>query len=405
MINKTPPKGMRDFLPNEVQFRSQLLDTIKSVYERYGFLQIETPCVEDLSLLLSKQGGDNEKLIYKILKRGEKLERAEGELADLGLRFDLTLPLARYYANNIGELPPVVKAMHLGNVFRAERNQRGRFRQLYQCDIDIINEPSILAEVELLNATRSALTAVGLGNCTIKINDRRILKSLVDYCGFLPQSQVKVFITLDKLDKIGIQAVKDELLVDNSIDAVNKLTSTLDVIINSQDSLNQCKLLLQGMCDEAFDSIQSIIDATGTVFDITLVRGMNYYTGTIFEAYTAEESFAIAGGGRYDCLIEKISGVHTCACGFSIGFERIAMILQEKSPLQPEQMSAIIVDRQDLDNLTNIMQLASECRRRQPCSIFSRNKNVGYQIQSLRKAGYTTIYFYDRQGYLRDSEK
>ena len=213
MLIKTPPKGMRDILPADLKLRQQILDVITKIYNSYGFTQIETPCVEDINTLTSKQGGDNEKLIFKILKRGEKLENASADnICDLGLRYDLTVPLSRYYANNSGNLPNVFKAIQIGNVWRAERPQKGRFRQFVQCDIDIIGEESHLAEAELISATTTALNALGLDGFTVKINDRRILKGLAQKAGFAEEDFDKVFIALDKLDKIGFDGVVGELV-------------------------------------------------------------------------------------------------------------------------------------------------------------------------------------------------
>lgn len=233
MFDKTPPKGMRDILPEDLLLREKILDTIKKVYRSYGFTGIETPCVEDLGLLTSKQGGDNEKLIFKILKRGEKLENAcDGDLCDLGLRYDLTVPLTRYYANNCGKLPSVFKAMQMGSVWRAERPQKGRFRQFVQCDIDIINEESFLAETELILATGEALERLGLSDFCIRINDRRLLKALVVGCGFDESSFDKVFITLDKLDKIGVDGVENELAESFDRQSAQKLVKTVESLNN-----------------------------------------------------------------------------------------------------------------------------------------------------------------------------
>ena len=208
MLSKSPAKGMRDFLPKEFALRQQVLAIIQQTYESYGFSRIETPVVENIDLLTSKQGGDNEKLIFKILKRGEKLQTAaEDALCDLGLRYDLTVPLARFYANNVGQLPSVFKAMQMDSVYRADRPQRGRYRQFVQCDIDIIGEPANIAETELITATANALANLGFNGLTVRLSDRRLLNAVADKCGFDEKQKPSVFIALDKLDKIGVTGV------------------------------------------------------------------------------------------------------------------------------------------------------------------------------------------------------
>ncbi len=396
MISKLPPKGMRDFLPQRVEERQALLFKIRQAYSNYGFCEIETPIIEDLSFLLSKQGGENEKLIYKILKRGEKFEKAsQDDLCDLGLRFDLTLPLARYYANNISALPPVAKIMHIGSVFRADRPQKGRFRQFVQCDIDILNEPSILAEVELIAATKSALNAIGLSDFTVLINDRRILKSLAKYAGFEESQWEKVFIELDKLDKIGIESVKEELLSSLPKESVEKFFGAALAIKNSSNPLNEAQKVLDTEGCEAAQSLQNIIDATSARFDVTLVRGMNYYTGTIFEIYCGGVPYALAGGGRYDKLIEKISGTPTPACGFSIGFERITELLEGKIQVQKLPRTAFIVDKKFLGDIKNIMRSIEDYRSEGVCSLFVKAKNFAFQVKELKEKGYGFIKVYD----------
>lgn len=396
MISKLPPKGMRDFLPYRVEARQELMAKIKEAYSNFGFYEIETPVIEDLSLLLSKQGGDNEKLIYKILKRGEKLEKASQEdLCDLGLRFDLTLPLARYYANNISSLPPVVKAMHIGSVFRADRPQKGRFRQFVQCDIDVINEPSFLAEVELICATKSALQAIGLSDFTVLINDRRILKALASYAQFEESDWEKVFIEFDKLDKIGIEGVKKELLTFLPAEKIERFFEATFAIKNSNNPLLEVQKILGGEGADAAQNLNKIIEATNARFEATLVRGMNYYTGTIFEIYCGQVPYALAGGGRYDKLIEKISGVATPACGFSIGFERIAELLEDKIKIERKTRTAFIVEKKHLDDIKNIMQSIESYRANSACSLFVKAKNFAYQAKELKEKGYDFIKVYD----------
>ncbi len=407
MFDKTPPKGMRDILPEDLLLREKILDTIKKVYRSYGFTGIETPCVEDLGLLTSKQGGDNEKLIFKILKRGEKLENAcDGDLCDLGLRYDLTVPLTRYYANNCGKLPSVFKAMQMGSVWRAERPQKGRFRQFVQCDIDIINEESFLAETELILATGEALERLGLSDFCIRINDRRLLKALVVGCGFDESSFDKVFITLDKLDKIGVDGVENELAESFDRQSAQKLVKTVESL-NNGDSCEALEKVCE-LCPEAGESLKSIF---GTVkaagfdkvrLDPSLVRGMNYYTGTIFEISYGDYGISIGGGGRYDELLGKLLGGKVCACGFSIGFERIFNILKDKGMTvgdacvktvylvekntSPAALAALFADASQKRSEGNI------------CLVLKKIKNFGFQLNTLKQAGYSEFFLCSEQG-------
>ena len=206
---------MKDILPTEMQLRDYVISVIKDTYGKFGFTSIETPCVENIANLTNKQGGDNEKLIFKIMKRGEKLNlenaKEEADLVDGGLRYDLTVPLVRFYSNNASQLPTPFKALQMGNVWRADRPQRGRYRQFMQCDIDILGEPSNLAEIELILATTTTLGKLGFRNFQIRINERRILKAMAAYSGFPEESFDTVFIILDKMDKIGLDGVAAEL--------------------------------------------------------------------------------------------------------------------------------------------------------------------------------------------------
>lgn len=401
MFNKTPPKGMRDFLPEELRFRNETLAKIKNTYAQYGFNEIETPCVDDINLLLSKQGGDNEKLIYKILKRGEKLENAStDQLCDLGLRFDLTVPLARYCANNAGVLPSVFKSMQIGNVFRAERPQKGRFRQFIQCDIDIIGEESIFAEIDLICATIDALKSVGLHGFTVEINDRRILKNFASVCGFDENAYEKAFIALDKLDKIGIDGVVNELKSFASDEIVDKFVALINSI-SGTNALSQCKKAINNAeIDDITSQLDKIINTTKTLtnenveFNISLVRGMNYYTGTIFEVKVDGVNYSVAGGGRYDQLLGKITGNNVPACGFSIGFERIIGLLTENGQKATNTNSiAIVVPKEELDNVMEVYNLAKDFRANSNnCSVFKKMKNFAYQLKNLTDLGYGEIY-------------
>lgn len=411
MLVKTPPKGMRDILPRDLALRQRIMDIIKDVYTSYGFTQIETPCVEDIKNLTSKQGGDNEKLIFKILKRGEKLENATAdELCDLGLRYDLTVPLSRYYANNAGSLPNVFKAIQIGNVWRAERPQKGRFRQFVQCDIDIIGEAGCMAEAELISATTTALGKLGLSGFTVKINDRRILKGLAVKAGFAEEDFDKVFVSLDKLDKIGADGVRDELVSlgfgsDNAaalIDAAAGISAT---------GLDGAEKVLGGVVERrVFDDLRSIIAVNSNggfnmKFDCALVRGMNYYTGPIFEVAVDGYGVSVAGGGRYDNMLGRFLGRDVPACGFSIGFERIFSILKEKGFAEGEHkaMTAYVVDgRCGAQTLADVFAMAAERRKKgEICLVTKRIKNFGYLLEQLRESGYSEVYQVNEKGEIR----
>ena len=295
-LGTTPPRGMRDVLPPEVELRDAATQQILAVYRSFGFRRIETPALESLRLLASSDGGDNEKLIFKVLKRGEELHaalRTGGELADLGLRFDLTVPLARYYAENHAKLPDPLKAIQIGPVWRAERPQKGRFRQFTQCDIDTLGQGSGIVEVELMLATCEALARLGLGDLIVRINDRRVLGLIARHCGFDEASQAGFFIVFDKLDKLGAEGVLAELRqAGYDAAAIERFERLLPTLQKGEPSLEALRASLgAGEAGEAFEALAWIIRAAGgempaatrVQFDPTLVRGMGYYTGTIFE--------------------------------------------------------------------------------------------------------------------------
>lgn len=317
----TAPRGMRDFLPAQSIPRQELIAKISASYLSRGFQSIETPLLEDLDRLLSGQGGDNEKLVFKVQKRGDELERAVAngeELADLGLRFDLTVPLTRYYASNHAKLPRVFKAMQIGPVFRAERPQKGRYRQFMQCDIDIIGDDSVSAEAELVIASLAALQSIGLSGATIRINHRDLLKSNIEALGIADSDALAAMIVIDKLDKIGIEGVASELgqlFGDSVADKAANLLKELDA--------REFPELLRPLVEAVGDSAEYLR------FDPTLVRGMGYYTGTIFEIEHPDASSSIGGGGRYDGMVGKWLGKDVPAVGISLGFERIADLLGE----------------------------------------------------------------------------
>lgn len=401
MLSKNPAKGMRDFLPDEFALRQQILSTIQNTYRSFGFTRIETPSVENLSLLTSKQGGDNEKLIFKILKRGEKLENSDGELCDLGLRYDLTVPLARFYSNNMSKLPAVFKSIQMDNVWRADRPQRGRFRQFVQCDIDIIGEESNVAEIELILATTTALANLNFNDVTVRVSDRRLLNALAEHCGFTEEQKPAVFIALDKLDKVGVVGVMQEvesIAPGKSEDFINLIGS----ITSAENPFEKCvEELGDALPESVRNNLSEILYVTNNcvkngkvVFDVTLVRGMGYYTGTIYEISVDGLTSSVAGGGRYDKMIGKITGNDVPACGFSIGFERIAMLLQERGVKQSENGGSAVLLPKNLSSkeMLDAMQACNHLRERGRVSVLKRIKNFGYQLHQLKESGYEAIY-------------
>ena len=398
--------GMKDILPEEMIIRDYLINIIKKTYGSFGFTSIETPAMEHIENLLSKQGGDNEKLIFKVLKRGEKLKlddvKDENDLVDAGLRYDLTLPLARYYSNNQANLPNPFKALQIGNVYRADRPQKGRFRQFTQCDIDILGEASNLAEIELILATTKALSEIAKGKkFTVRINDRRILLAMALFAGYSEDNISNVFIILDKMDKIGLDGVRKELTELDGADKCEKYLNLFDGLSNDSKALVSLKESLAGFIEEGvLDSLSEIMNTVLDVkendfsleFDPTLVRGMGYYTGTIFEVSMEGFSGSVAGGGRYDKMIGKFTGSDTPACGFSIGFERIITILMDsgfKIPDESKKIAFLYEKNIDPSVLTSILKEASALRADGNIVLVSKmNKNKKFQKEGLEKQGY-----------------
>src|SRR6266404_6165010 len=364
---------MRDVLPDEVALRDWAMAQILAVYRRHGFVRIETPAVESLRLLLRSDGGENEKLIFKILKRGEKLQAAgrPEDMADLGLRFDLTVPLVRYYAHNHARLPQPLKTIQIGPVWRAERPQQGRYRQFTQCDIDILGVASEVAEIELILATTEALAALGLKDLTVRLNDRRVLGSMVAHCGFDPARAGSVFIALDKLDKVGRDAVAAELRAAGHPDD-EAVWEGLQRILDTVEALSAGRFR--------------------TVFDATLVRGMGYYTGPIFEIQHGDATSSIAGGGRYDRMVGKFIGRDVPATGFSIGFERVIGILMHRgSPTETDGPRVALVFDDTMD-LAPVLGLARDLREQgRHVLLETRGKRLGKQLQDLEARGFRRI--------------
>ena len=403
--------GMKDILPKEMELREYLLGIIQSSYKSYGFNRIETPALEDISNLTGGQGGDNEKLIFKILKRGEKLNletaKKENDLVDAGLRYDLTVPLARYYANNSDKLISPFKSLQIGSVWRAERPQKGRFRQFTQCDIDILGDSTNAAEIELILATTGVLSKLCPKNkFTLRINDRNILSALVRASGIEEKDMSAVFIILDKLDKIGIEGVKKELTqlgidkekVENYIAIINKLESSTDNKFKLEFIRENTKEILPDDCINGLLTIINVVEECKTadfniIFDASLVRGMGYYTGTIFEVSMEGFSGSVAGGGRYDKVIGKFSSKEVPACGFSIGFERIVTILMEEN-FEPEKepVKKAYLYEKGLNDIVfiDILHKAKEDRKKGlTVLVTAMNKNKKFQKEQLSLQGYT----------------
>ncbi|MCR4928420.1 MAG: histidine--tRNA ligase [Lachnospiraceae bacterium] len=411
-LTKKPVTGMKDILPEEMRIRDYCISMIEKTYESFGFSHIETPGVEHIENLCSNQGGENEKLIFKIMKRGDKLNlseaASENDLADSGLRYDLTLPLSRFYANNQSTLPAPFKALQMGNVWRAERPQRGRFRQFMQCDIDILGEESNLAEIELVLATTTLLSKLGFSDFKVKINERRILKAMASYAGFDEDKTDLVFVILDKMDKIGFEGVKEDLIA-NGFEAstVEKYMSLFDEMAKNEgassvDNIDFLKDKLNGLLDDAVaDNLKEIfasVNAAKTAdfklaFDPTLVRGMGYYTGTIFEIEMSELNCSVAGGGRYDKMIGKFTGNDTPACGFSIGFERIITIMLEKGfkiPGESEKTAFLVEKNISGERMGEIIKEANALRADGKIVLIAKmNKNKKFQRETLEKQGFT----------------
>jgi histidyl-tRNA synthetase len=391
-----PPRGMRDLLPSEVALRRHLLTKILDVYERYGFEQIETPLVEEIERLSGSDGGENTTLIYKVLKRGlDWPPESERDAVDLGLRYDLTVPLARFYSTHSNELLLPFKSIQTGPVFRAERPQKGRYRQFTQCDIDIIGDPSPDAEIELVTATVEALNACGLGGFSIRMNHRRILETWVNGAGFAPSQRTSVLIAMDKLDKIGLDGVRSELQTFGNVDAADRLIDTLESVATMPDWIDRVsEVFPEGTDKNAFDDLRAMEAAVRQVSDVdvkldpSLVRGMGYYTGAIFEVQHEESSGSVGGGGRYDGMVGSMSGQDTPAVGFSIGFERLCHILEGAATKRPGRRIVLLHGPGESSNaiaLTTAQLRANGSIVRREQAV----KNRGAQLNRLAQAGYT----------------
>lgn len=389
----TTVKGTNDYLPEEVRLRDYIQTQILNTYTDAGFERIMTPAVEDIDNLDKSDGGDNLNLIFKILKRGDKLAKAletgeEKSLCDMGLRYDLTLPLSRYYANNREQLVLPAKCIQIDKVYRAERPQKGRLREFIQCDIDIIGSSSVSSEIELIHTTAKALLSLGIKDFTVKINDRRILNSLLLSAGFKEEQLQSVCITFDKLDKIGADGVRAEL-TDKHFDA--EAIDKLGDIISKPLTIES----VRAVCGDTAENVEAVINAVeelskgeyGIKFDISLVRGQGYYTGTVFEIVSGSFSGSIAGGGRYDNLIGKFTGENIPAVGFSIGFERIFVLLSEAGYKIPDtkRKVALLYDKADI---VRAVKTAEEMRAEYDAVIYEKPKKLSKYLDKIQAKGY-----------------
>ena len=383
---KKPVTGMKDILPAEMEIRDYCISVIKKTYAEFGFQSIETPCVENIANLTSKQGGDNEKLIFKILKRGEKLKlesaQTEADLVDGGLRYDLTVPLVRYFSNHQNELPMPFKALQMGNVWRADRPQKGRYRQFMQCDIDIIGEPSNLAEIELILATTTTLGNLGFKGFQIRINERRILKAMAAYSGFPEDKYTDVFIILDKMDKIGLEGAAKELLEEGFTEEMkDRYVSLFEGLKDAQDQLGYLEEKLEGFIEPdvipQLREVMESVDGTKTAD---------------FEIAMPELGISCGGGGRYDGMVGKFTGKDVPACGFSIGFERIILILMEqgfKIPGRPVKKAYLIEKNMPADRLCEVIRQAQKERAEGTQVLIARMaKNKKFQKQQMAERGF-----------------
>ena len=417
-LSKKPVNGMKDILPKEMEIRDYVTGVIKDTYRSFGFTPIETPCMENIANLSNKQGGENEKLIFKVLKRGEKLKLAEAteekDVVDYGMRYDLTVPLCRFYSNNANDLPSPFKALQIGNVWRADRPQRGRYRQFTQCDIDILGEPTNLAEIELILATTTTLGRLGFKNFEIRINERRILKAMAAWSGFAEKDYDSIFVTLDKMDKIGLDGVAKELAEEGyAQDKIDQYLGLFEMLADKKDVAEGVSCLSKTLGEaldpavaESMKEIAAAVNAAkeadfALVFDPTLVRGMSYYTGTIFEIAIPEFGGSCGGGGRYDEMIGKFTGQNVPACGFSIGFERIILLLMEQGfeiPQRPKRVAYLIEKKYPAEKLVNVMAQAKEARANgQQVLVVRMNKNKKFQKEQLVKEGYEEfVEFFNR---------
>lgn len=400
--------GMKDIMPKEEALRQYLLSVLRKTYTQFGFIEIETPHIEHLKNLTSDQGWDNEKLIFKILKRGDKINEAlenknYNDICDEALRYDLTVPLCRFYAEHRNDLPNPFKAMQIGNVFRADRPQKGRFRSFLQCDIDEFGDATNVAEIDILLATSTFLNRIGFEKYGYKfvINDRRILKAMQNYAGFEEKDFENICIILDKLDKIGFDKVKEELINHSyNEDSVNKYMQLIKDNDGTIDSLKKIADTIKEYLDiEVVNGLVEIIETvtklnnTHFEFAPTLVRGMGYYTGTIFEIQSDKLALSFGGGGRYDKMLDEFIGTQIPAIGLSIGFERLITILLDAGYEIPTDKKKIaILLKKDITKENKQKAFEDALKLRKDGNIVytaTLNKNKKFQLDTLEKEGFS----------------
>ncbi len=392
-MNKKPLKGMRDFLPQDAIKRNMLRQLIVENYLSYGYSPIETPSLEDYQNIHTNESGENSKIAFNVLKRGDKLNLDDRNLdiksiCDMGLRFDLTLPLTRFYANNANSLPSPFKVFQIGDVWRGERPQKGRYRQFMQCDVDIIGDKTINAELDLLRVGIKTLQKLGLNDFVISINDRRLLNDLMNLCEIEQQYYEKVLITLDKLDKIGEEKVIAELLQIGLSEVKSakllKMITNLDLHTLNNYYANDLLTVIE--------VINTVSEKISIVFDPTLVRGMGYYTGMVFEIKDKKLNLSIAGGGRYDNLIGKFMNNDVPACGFSLGFERILLLLDEKK-YEVSCQHAVLIDELASDKYIELLEKIANVGFN--VSILTKKKNLKKQLDDLVNSNYQYYCVYE----------
>lgn len=397
-ISTEPVRGTKDFLPTEVNVREYARSVILNTYKKYGFFQVVTPVMEDIFTLLGSDGGDNLKLIFKILKRGEKLDLnkpnlKEIDIVDIGLRYDLTVPLVRMFSNNQAKLPLPFKAIQIGDSFRADRPQRGRLRQFIQCDIDVIGDASVNAEIDILNTTAKTYLALGFSDFEIRISDRRVLSQIIAIEGFDKKNEEDICISLDKLDKIGVSGVSAELIQKGyNKKQVESLTTCMsNVMANGIAELTKI-----GVTGEVIDSLNKIIGTISKLsqskykieFDVTIVRGQGYYTGTVYELYLPNFSGACGGGGRYDKMLENMTGKSMPAVGFSIGFEPTCMLLMEGNMIKINNPTTAVLYREE-DDFLEVLKNVEELNKNGDASAVPLRKNLNFQLENLKQNGFT----------------
>ena len=399
--NNEPVRGTKDYLPKEMIVREYVKSIILNTYKNYGFMQIGTPVLEDIDNLLGSDGGDNLKLIFKVLKRGEKLDLSkpnltEKDIIDIGLKYDQTVPLVRLYSNNLNTLPSPFKAIQIDYSFRADRPQRGRTRQFTQCDIDILGDPSINAEIDIINTTAKTFANLGFKNFVAKVNDRRILSDIISNCGFDNSAEADICISLDKIDKIGFDGVKEELLSkEYNSQLVSKLINSITQIKSAGNDFT-ATLITLGVRENVVNDLKTILETVNGLstngftaeFDISIVRGQGYYTGLVYEFYMPGFGGACAGGGRYDNMVEKMTGKSVPAVGLGLGFEPTCMLIMEQNPNIQTKPTIAVLYRND-NNFIDVMRTVESLIPKNNASAILAKKNISHQLETLKANGFT----------------